>query len=69
MNIVEGLDNSLLMELKKMDNPYPLLTIDSYFKKLTIICKELCSARHIKKESCIRCKTPKSQTQKKGSAK
>ena len=42
-----------------MDNPLSSSTIDSYYKKLTILCKELVQQGILKKNPAIGVKLPK----------
>lgn len=54
-----GFGQFLVNGLKKDGNPLSSSTIDSYFKKLTIICKELVQQGILKKNPAIGVKLPK----------
>ena len=55
----KGFGQFLVNSTKKDGNPLSSSTIDSYYKKLTIICKELVSQGILKKNPAIAVKLPK----------
>jgi integrase len=64
-NYCKGFGQFLRNDMKKDGNPLSSSTIDSYYKKLTIICKELVKQGILKKNPAVDVKLPKVQHKRK----